>query len=232
MQKIVIINDIHGHLTALEAVLPFIKEINPDYIFTPGDIIGIGPHSNEVIDVLKALPNLYCTKGNHECYLLDGFYNPSSAFEVAHHQFIKKQVSEQNRAFLKSIPYEQHFEIEGFKICMLHYARLAQHFTPICYNPTGEALEELYKNIDADMIIYGHEHKPSIIKSPRLFINAGSLGCSNYNPGYAKMLLLTLDNKDYKIEEYFIPYDAAKVRDDITNIGLPDGEFINKTFIK
>ena len=232
MQKIVIINDIHGNLTALEAVLPKIKELNPDYIFTPGDIVGIGPHSNEVINVLKTLPNLYCTKGNHECYLLDGFYNPASAFEVAHHQFIKSQVSIENRKFLKTIPYEQHFILEGFKICMLHYARLAQHFTPICWNPTGSDLEALYHDIDADIIIFGHEHKASIIESPRLFINGGSLGCSNYNPGFAKMLLLTLDNKTYHIEEFKIPYDVERVKQDIVDIKLPDGDFINKTFIK
>lgn len=232
MQKIVIINDIHGNLTALQAVLPKINEINPDYIFTPGDIVGIGPNSNEVIDCLKTLPNLYCTKGNHECYLLDGFYNPASAFEVAHHQFIKSQVSIENRKFLKAIPYEQHFILEGFKICMLHYARLAQHFTPITKEPNGDDLDALYHDIDADIIIYGHEHQESIIEHPRLFINGGSLGCSNYHPGLAKMVLLSLENHKYQIEEFYIPYDTKKVRDEITKIYLPDGDFINRVFIK
>ena len=138
MKKIIIINDLHGNLTALQAVLPTIKSINPDYIFCPGDLIGIGPHSNEVIDLIRTFPSCYCSKGNHECYLLDGFYNPASAFEVSHHQFIKKQVTKDNKAFLKTIPYEQHFVIEGFKICMLHYARDGLHYTPITWDPTGE----------------------------------------------------------------------------------------------
>ena len=67
MTKIIIINDLHGNATALKAVLPKIKELSPDYVFCPGDIIGIGPHSNEVIDLVRTIPNFYASKGNHEC---------------------------------------------------------------------------------------------------------------------------------------------------------------------
>ena len=232
MTKIIIINDLHGNATALKAVLPKIKELSPDYVFCPGDIIGIGPHSNEVIDLVRTIPNFFASKGNHECYLLDGFYNKASAFELSHHAFIKKQISKSNQEFLKTIPYEQHFTLEGFKICMLHYARDGYHYTPITKNPTYEDLDALYADIDADIIIYGHEHEPSLIKGKRIFINSGSLGCSNYNPGLAKMVLLTLDNKTHHIEEYFEPYDVEQVRQDINNINLPDGEFINRVFIK
>ena len=53
MEKIAIISDIHGNLPALEAVLHDIKRRGITRIFCLGDLVGKGPSSAEVVDLIK-----------------------------------------------------------------------------------------------------------------------------------------------------------------------------------
>ena len=231
MKKLAIINDIHGNLEALKAIIPIIKELNVDYILSPGDLIGIGPSSNEVVSLVQTLPNFYATRGNHECYLLDNYHNKLSAFEASHHQFIKNQISSQNQKYLSTLPYEQHFYLEGLHLVMLHYARLDNHFTTILKHFNYDELDQRFK-VDANIIIYGHEHEKSILQQDKIFINGGSCGCDNYHVGSATFIILTINEGRTTIQEYQVPYDITPEIDKMNRLNLPDKEFIQATFFK
>jgi predicted phosphodiesterase len=63
--KRAIISDIHGNLTALEAVLDHIRQQQVDEIFCLGDIIGYGPDPCECLDRVMDSCSV-CLLGNHD----------------------------------------------------------------------------------------------------------------------------------------------------------------------
>ncbi|MCB0291188.1 MAG: metallophosphoesterase, partial [Calditrichaeota bacterium] len=67
--KIALISDIHGNLTALEAVLADIRRRGADRIICLGDLATLGPQPREVIARLRELdcPGIM---GNHDAALL------------------------------------------------------------------------------------------------------------------------------------------------------------------
>jgi predicted phosphodiesterase len=64
MTKVLVISDVHGNITALEAVLA--DAGNVDEVWCLGDIAGYGPNPNECIERIRALPGLTCMMGNHD----------------------------------------------------------------------------------------------------------------------------------------------------------------------
>ena len=71
--KLGIITDIHSNIIALNEVLSVFEKMKIDKIICCGDIIGIGPSPEEVIQALmKISDKLIMVRGNHEKYRLDG----------------------------------------------------------------------------------------------------------------------------------------------------------------
>jgi predicted phosphodiesterase len=48
--RVAIVSDIHGNLSALEAVLADLEEVHPDLVLHGGDLALGGPHPAEVAD--------------------------------------------------------------------------------------------------------------------------------------------------------------------------------------
>ena len=60
-----VITDIHGNLPALEAALSRIEELGIERVFCGGDLVGYGPHPNEVCELVaeREIPTIY---GNYD----------------------------------------------------------------------------------------------------------------------------------------------------------------------
>lgn len=232
MKKIFIFNDTHGNAESIKALLPKIKELQPDYIFSAGDLIGIGPSHNEVLEIVTKLPNFYSVKGNHEAYYLDGYRNPLAALQENHHNWIRNTMDKKYDEFLNSLPYVRYFDIEDLKVALIHYPRLNNRFITIEEDKSYEKLSSIFSEIDADIIIFGHDHYGSIVYGVKNFINIGTLGCTNLNIGHAKAALLTIEGKKFNLEQFLIPYDVTPEIDKLDNQNVPDKDFIKKVFIK
>lgn len=68
--KIAVLSDIHGNLTAFNAVLNDINKLDIDTFIIAGDHIVDCPQPNEVLEKIKSL-NAYVIKGNREDYILN-----------------------------------------------------------------------------------------------------------------------------------------------------------------
>ena len=64
MTKILVISDVHGNRTALDAVLADAGEVNETWCL--GDVVGYGPQPNECIERIQSLTKLTCMMGNHD----------------------------------------------------------------------------------------------------------------------------------------------------------------------
>jgi Calcineurin-like phosphoesterase len=52
IDEVAVITDIHGNLPALEAALTRIDELGIEGVLCGGDLVGYGPHPNEVVALI------------------------------------------------------------------------------------------------------------------------------------------------------------------------------------
>lgn len=231
-----IITDIHNNLPALEAVLSHMQDC--DGIICCGDIIGIGPHPEEVVQRLIRVPNLTAVRGNHDRYLLEGMPTavPNNEHmgegEMGMHRWEHARLSAESMAFLRSLPHRADIELGGMRICVMHYCMDADqrytHFTP---DPAPGDLARMFAGETAEVILYGHDHAPCVQRAgSRLFVNAGSLGCPGRERNIARAGILTVADGHADFTPLRIEYDAAAVVSDIDRHAYPAHQDIKRFF--
>ena len=199
--KLGIISDIHNNLAALQAVLARFAAERCDGVLCCGDIIGIGAFPEETVAALRDLPGLLgCVRGNHERYLLEGMAvgdDGMGAEEFAYHQWEHARLSAESAAFLRELPYAEYLDLAGRRIYLAHYAmdKKGHHrhyrYTP---SPNPRLLRSMFRGVEADIILYGHNHTPHVCQSHgKWYINCGSLGCPAREKDIARAGILTLD---------------------------------------
>jgi serine/threonine protein phosphatase 1 len=76
--RLLAIGEIHGCLSAFNALLEWVKPTPDDIVITLGDYVDRGPDSKGVLNKLIALQgqlNLVCLRGNHEQMMVDAYRN-------------------------------------------------------------------------------------------------------------------------------------------------------------
>ena len=233
MYKIGIFTDVHGNDAALKTVLKEIEKHNVNEIISLGDLIGIGPNSNEVLEIVTKLTNFSSIRGNHEKYYLFGFDNPLSCTNLNHQTWIKDNIDKKFSKFIENTPYQIIKEIEGVKLAFIHYplrSKNPDYFEYIVHDPKPSDLDNLYKDIDADVVCFGHEHVASLIKGEKLYLDVGSCGCPYPEKDVTRYLILTIDNGKLSYEAFKVAYDASSVIKAMFDKNMPDNEFISKNF--
>ena len=125
--RIAIISDIHGNITALEAVMNDLLQQNVEAVYCLGDLVGYAPFPNEVIDRIQrdAIPTVM---GNYD----DGVGFDRDECGCAYRdpeeqrlgdmslQWTKKAVTPDRKAFLRTLQAEIRFDADGkgFDSCM------------------------------------------------------------------------------------------------------------------
>lgn len=112
MEKIAIISDIHGNLPALEAVLHDIKRRGLTRIVCLGDLVGKGPSSAEVVDLLK----LTCeavVQGNWDLGITMPQELPAGLWQ-------QQSLGDERLAYLKQLPFSIDVMLGGKHIRLFH----------------------------------------------------------------------------------------------------------------
>ena len=156
--KITILSDIHGNLVALDKV--FKKEKDSDLYFVIGDTVNYGPWSEECVQYLNSINNIFNIIGNHEVY------------------FIKKNCSAKN-LLVKEFFYHSIKDFNSFKL-INEYKRFKNYknyrFIHTIKNKYIYENTNLNFNIKCNYFI-GHTHCQYHIKRNNYsIINPGSVG--------------------------------------------------------
>lgn len=226
--KIGVITDIHNNLPALEAVLAQLTDC--DRVICCGDIIGIGPHPEEVVQRLMRVPNLTAVRGNHDRYLLEGMpvsipnAEGMGEGEMGMHRWEHARLSAESVAFLRTLPYRADIESDGLRISVMHYCMdVDSRYVNFTRDPSPADLERMFTRETADIILYGHDHAPCVQRiGNRLYVNAGSLGCPAQDGSIARGGILTIENGHAEFAPLRIEYDSASVVADIDRFAYPD----------
>ena len=235
--KIGIISDIHSNLEALKTIINKFNEENVDLILCAGDLIGLGPHPNEVVEFVSNLDNFICVLGNHDRYLLEGlpefFPNKEnmSKEEKEHHEFIHNLLSDKSKQYLKSLPLIKEIKVKEHSLILLHYYMNENNeYKNYKHNPSFKELEEMFSKYNANIIVYGHNHNRSVLNEfDKYFINPGSLGCPSKDKNIARALILKINEKiSFNFIDY--EYNVYNVLKDIEKLNFPSKDEILKIF--
>lgn len=220
--KIAVISDIHGNIYALMRALEDIEDNKVDTIICLGDLVGYGPHPNEVISMIKRR-NILCLKGNYDVSVVDGSYtyireNSINSFSLP---WAVDELRAANKFYLNSLPTSLTLEFEDKKILFLHGSPNAINEYLLEGNDNTASIME---NLKEDALVCAHTHIPSIKKfGNKLFINDGSIGkpkIGRPNPTYC--LIEVEKNKPIKAEIKEITYEVKRIVKDMTMLKFPE----------
>jgi len=230
--KTLIISDIHGNRSALEAVLNAAGKI--DAAWCLGDIIGYGPDPNDCIAIIKDLPNLVCLRGNHDSAVVGltdtGKFNRAAQKVL---DWTRDNLNPVHRKFIQSLSPRE--VIDDVTIV---------HGSP--RDPVWEYIMDVYtatENFDFFSTQYcfvGHSHLPVLYylkngkdlanvtfiypgdstKLPeRTIVNPGSVGQPRDHDARAAYTIYDTEDKTWT--QHRVPYDISGVQERMKNAGLP-----------
>lgn len=220
--KIAFISDIHSNLQALEAVLSEIeKKYNPDYLVSPGDLVGYGPNPNEVCDLLKERDDFIAVKGNHDEAVLSGDTAGFNRIAAKAVNWTRDHIIDKNLDFLNSLPNYKPLLLDGFKVFVCHGSP-RDYLNDYIYPDTPEdLLKGFLERTEANILVDGHTHVPFYKEFGRkLFLNAGSVGQSRDGNEKACYAFMNTDKNEIKIHR--VEYEIDKVNVRIKNSSLPN----------
>lgn len=201
MGKIAIISDIHGNLTALNAVLDDIKSRGVDKIMCLGDMIVKCSSPKECVDkILKSCEVV--VKGNCE---ERGVEDP----RIDEHIWNREKLTQKQREIISNLPLSYDFYISGYKVRIMHASPRSIHQKSFFWNFDSEFDEHfnfMFENTEylgnigqetPDIVIFGHIHRPFIVRrKDRVLINPGAV--SNASD------ILKIDEEDVFYGSYLI----------------------------
>jgi putative phosphoesterase len=235
LNRIAVITDIHGNLAALEASLAAIDAIGADEVYCGGDLVGYGPRPNEVCDLIqeREIPTIY---GNYDYAIARDLDDCGCAYVTPHDRELGQQSVEWTLAhtnqiskdFMRKLPFDMYFSLGDQDLHLVHGSpRKVNEY--LFEDKPASLYERLAKAEDAQVLVFGHTHKPWIhTYGGVLFINCGSVGKPKDGDPRAAFAILEADETGgvrASIER--VPYDAQEVSDEVRAVGLPD-EFAAK----
>lgn len=215
--RIAVISDVHGNLTALDAVLADLEEVRPDLVVHGGDLALTGPDPVEVVDRVRELgwPGVM---GNTDAAIADpetieppmrGFMGPTSARS-------REMLGEERVDWLAALPMEwRHGDLA------LVHAVPGDYWEVVKPDDSDERLRETYGPLGTRLAVYGHIHIPYVRTVGDLTVaNSGSLSLAMDGDLLAKYLII----ESGRITHRRVPYDVDAVAGRLRKIDYPNAE--------
>ena len=226
LKKIAIVADLHGNKYALEVFLAYLEDHFPvKAILNLGDMVAIGPHPKEVLEITLNDPRFINVLGNNDITLFSWESHSINENQMAHYQWVRQEVS---LALIKkvetTIPKSQILTIQNKKVLLVH-SRLPPHDswdTPLVYQ--NKSLEQFAQDYpkDIDWVFFGHMHEQVLYRwKKQQFLNPGALGCSK-SPNTVSFCLIDWTTPTPNITFKNISYDPGEVRKALIAKQVPD----------
>ena len=219
LTRVAIITDIHGNLLALQESLAAIDQIGVDAIYCGGDLVGYGPHPNEVCELIeqRAIPTIY---GNYDYAIGRELDDCGCAYVTAHDRELGQRsvawtlehTDQAAKQFMHGLPFDLRFEL-GCGRSIWCTARRARS-TSTCSRTSRPACTNVWRKPRPPTC--SCSGTPTSRGSPTfggvLFVNCGSVGKPKDGDPRAGFAILELDDAGEitaSIER--VPYDAEAV---------------------
>ncbi|HME04721.1 MAG TPA: metallophosphoesterase family protein [Solirubrobacteraceae bacterium] len=228
MEAVAVITDIHGNLPALEATLARIEELEIERIFCGGDLVGYGPHPNEVCTLVqeRAIPTIY---GNYDYAIGREQEDCGCAYITQHDRDLGRlsvawtlaHTDEAAKAFMRELPFDLHFELADLPVHLVHGSpRKVNEY--LFEDKPARLYERLAASEQARALVFGHTHKPWVHEYGGVrFVNCGSVGKPKDADPRAAFAVLRPEAAALAVTIERVPYDAERVAREVREAGLP-----------
>jgi predicted phosphodiesterase len=208
--RVAVVSDIHGNLTALEAVIADIEHAGVDLVVHGGDVLGSGARQAEVVDRLRDLnwPGVY---GNADEMLWNPDRVAAQLQAPAHHR-VRDIVLAQAADTVNAIGDERLTWLRALPRRWVEGALTVVHASPddVWRSPSPESPDEelvtTYGPLASRRVVYGHIHRAFVRRLPSFILaNSGSVSLSyDRDPRAAYALVddngITIRRVEYDIE--------------------------------
>jgi predicted phosphodiesterase len=235
--RVAVITDIHANLPALHAALRRIDELEIEQIYCGGDLVGYGPHPNEVCALIqeRGIPTIY---GNYDYAIARDLEDCGCAYITPHDRELGQRsvvwtlehTDQRSKAFMRELPFDIHLPVGATAVHLVHGS--PRKVNEYLFEDKPASLYERLAAAERDqMLAFGHTHRPWVHEyGGVLFVNCGSVGKpKDGDPrGAFAILTATAAGADVTIER--VAYDADAVADEVRAAGLP-AEFADKLLV-
>jgi putative phosphoesterase len=226
--RVAVITDIHANLPALEAALAHIDQLDIERIYCGGDLVGYGPHPNEVCALIeeRGILTIY---GNYDYAIGRDLEDCGCAYPTQHDRNLGQQsvdwtlahTDQHAKDFMRALPFDLRFEVGANTVHLVHGSpRKVNEY--LFEEKPASLYERLARSEEADTLGFGHTHKPWVREyGGVLFVNCGSVGKPKDGDPRAAFALLHpgVRQPDVTIER--VSYDAEAVAREVAEAGLP-----------
>jgi putative phosphoesterase len=228
--RIAVISDIHANLPALQAVIADVTAIGCDAVWCAGDLVGRGPHPNEVVQEVRRL-GIPCVQGNWDEALgmgreVTGSIWPSPEAEAegyASLAWTASRLSEENTSWLRQLPATLRMEIEGRTALIFHGTPLKQN-EYLWEDRPSRYFARIASDEGDDIFCFGHTHQTfQRVLGQAHFVAAGSVGCGGEGDSRARYAVLYVTDSEVVVGFRSVEYDQDAVARDMAAAGLPLG---------
>lgn len=222
--RIAIVSDIHGNLTALDAVIADLRETAPDLILHGGDLADSGARPAETVDRIRELgwPGVV---GNTDEML----FRPESLAEFAklspNLAFLFSVVKEMADAAREALGDARLAWLRELPRVQLRNEVALVHASPgdLWRTPLAQHLDNIYAPLGRPVAVYAHIHCPFVRRLDHITLaNTGSVGLP-YD-GDPRAAYLLLDGAEPVIRR--VDYDIHRETQALKLSGLPHAEWI------
>lgn len=245
--KIALFSDIHANLPALEAFFEDVDSRKPDNIYCLGDLVGYNVWPNEVINTIRErkIPTI---AGNYDfgigrmsddcgCAYKTDTERDMGKISISYTNSI---VNKEERDYLRTLPahIRVEFQLNNDKLNLLLVHGSPRRINEYLFEDREEkSLLRIMEQADADILCFGHTHKPyhRILNAGsgnnhfRHAINIGSVGKPKDDDPKGCYVLLTVSNESsvtnkesIRVEFVRFSYDVEKAAKAVEESPLPD----------
>ena len=225
---VAVITDIHANLPALEAALARIDELGIERVLCGGDLVGYGPHPNEVCALIeeRAIPTIY---GNYDYAIARDLEDCGCAYITPHDRELGQQsvdwtlahTDARSKAFMRQLPFDLRFDVGERAVHLVHGS--PRNVNEYLFEDKPASLyERLAAAEEADVLVFGHTHKPWVREyGGVLFVNCGSVGKPKDSDPRGAFAVLEGDGERVRVTIERVAYDAKAVASEARSAGLP-----------
>jgi putative phosphoesterase len=229
IDTVAVVTDIHANLPALQAALARIDQLGIARIYCGGDLVGYGPHPNEVCALVaeRKIPTIY---GNYDYAIARDLDDCGCAYVTPRDRELGQRsvawtlanTDKASKDFMRELPFDLRFALGEHEIHLVHGS--PRKVNEYLFEDKPDSLyERLAASETARTLVFGHTHKPWVREIAGVqFVNCGSVGKPKDGDPRGAFAVLTAAVAAPEVRIERVSYDAQAVADEAAAVGLPE----------
>lgn len=224
--RIAVMGDIHANLPAFRAVVDDVARIGADALYCVGDVVGRGPHPNEVVEEIRRL-EIPTVQGNWDEAIGMDREQTGAAWATADAEgegnasmrWSAEALTDDNKAWLRQLPRTIRLTLGGRSIFLFHGSPLKENEYLWASRPS-RVLARIASDEADDLFCFGHTHEAfHRVVGHAHFVACGSVGCGTDGDARARYAVMYIGEPDIAVGFRSVDYDHVSVVRDMAAIG-------------